>query len=61
MSNIPDCRYEYGNEEKEPKVAFECTECGYEIYFGDKFYSIGDKRICSDCISSFEEVAGEWF
>ncbi len=61
MNNIPDCRYEYGDEEKEPKVALECTECGYDIYFGDKFYSIGDKRICSDCISSFEEVAGEWF
>ncbi|HII4432502.1 TPA: hypothetical protein ACY4RZ_001855 [Clostridium perfringens] len=25
MINIPDCYYEYGNDEEEPKVAFECS------------------------------------
>ncbi|MDM0609449.1 hypothetical protein QTH09_00220 [Clostridium perfringens] len=61
MNNIPDCRYEYGDEEKEPKVAFECTECGYDICFGDEFYSIEDKKICCDCIEAFKDIAGECF
>ncbi|HAT4106001.1 TPA: hypothetical protein I9Z35_000461 [Clostridium perfringens] len=61
MNNIPDCRYEYGNEENEPKVAFECTECGYSIYAGEKYLPIGDKIICRECLEDLMEEAEEEF
>lgn len=57
MSNIQDCRYEYGNDEEEPKVAFECTECGYDIYAGEKYLPVGDKIICRECLDELIEEA----
>lgn len=57
MSNIPDCRYEYGHEEKEPRVALECTECGYDIYAGEKYLPVGDKIICRECLDELIEEA----
>lgn len=61
MENIPDCRYEYENDEKEPKVAFECSWCGECIYIGDDYYDIGDIKMCCECNDECKSVAEEGF
>ncbi|MGG5461470.1 hypothetical protein [Clostridium sp. B9] len=57
MENMPDCCYEYGNDEEELKVAFECTHCGNEIYVGDDYYEIGDMKLCCECIDECRTLA----
>ena len=41
----------------QPVSLFECECCGSEIYEGERYYAIGEKRYCGDCIS--EKTAGQ--
>lgn len=54
---LPDCCYEYRNDEKTSKVIDICTECGYSIYEGDEYYDIEGKIICYDCIDYFKKTS----
>lgn len=29
----------------------ECDNCGRNIYIGDQYYEIGDKKYCSHCVN----------
>lgn len=57
MDNLTDCRF----NREEPRVVKTCTECGYDIYAGEKYLSIGEKIICRECLDELMEEAEEEF
>ena len=40
-------------EPPEPFALCECSECGQDIYEGEKFWHIGAEKICCDCLLPF--------
>lgn len=50
----------------EAKAAYICTECGGEIFHGDKYFDSPDGIICKDCMNDMTameilELLGEEF
>ena len=41
----------------QPRALFECECCGSEIYEGERYYAVGDRRYCESCIR--EKTAGQ--
>ena len=41
----------------DPPVFAECENCGKEIYDGDDYWEIDDKKYCEKCIDKFHKFA----
>lgn len=33
-----------------PRALFECDCCGNEIYKGERYYTVDEKRCCESCV-----------
>ncbi|MBO0558961.1 hypothetical protein EXQ37_03760 [Clostridium botulinum] len=40
------------------KIVDLCSECNYNIFFGESYYDIQGKIICQDCINTFKKEGG---
>ena len=36
-----------------------CWICGFEIYEGDEYFMYDNKKVCSECVKEFTNIAGE--
>ena len=52
---VIDSEWEW--RENKRKVVYECDCCGADIYEGDDYYEIEEKRYCEPCIDFRKETA----
>lgn len=46
--------YDPFRDKQQDKPALHCTECGGEIYFGERYYLLHGEPVCNTCITETE-------
>lgn len=59
MSKLPETMYDYRPEREVLRAVDICSDCGYDIYFGQEYYDIHGKIFCEDCMSEHKKIGGE--
>jgi hypothetical protein len=51
---LPDCCYEYREEQPKARIIEACMDCDSDIYEGDEYYDIQGMVICTECMAKYK-------